>query len=905
MNDKEAIRLLNDTFNNEFDLRKFTNFLNELFNGFYPQDKSIVAHKEYEQNIISIKKIGNFRQKDKSMEILVIKLRKGTSLDKTRTMQRNVVAKLLRNFNIDSALVAFISEDAPDWRFSFIKMDYKLAEDGKVSEELTPARRYSFLVGPNEPNHTCRKQFLELIKNEKQKPSIEEIESAFSIERVTREFFEKYKNLYFKLKETLDKLVKKDKNLREEFEDKEISTVDFSKKLLGQIVFLYFLQKKGWLGIKRDKERKFEQWGQGPKNFIKELFERAKQENKNFFNDFLEPLFYEALAEDRRANDNYYSRFDCKIPFLNGGLFEPINEYNWGETDINLDNSIFEEILGTFNEFNFTIKEDEPLEKEVAIDPEMLGKVFENLIEDNIRKGQGTYYTPREIVHYMCQQSLINYLETNIKLPRKDIEFFIQKGDLALEYLRRLEFGKPVNKNAILPETIIKNAEELDKLLVEIKICDPAVGSGAFPVGMMNEIIKARTILSYILKKPKSDYELKRETIENSLYGVDIEPSAVEITKLRFWLSLIVDEEDINNINPLPNLENKIMCGNSLLEEFEGIKLFDEKLLGTVEEDKSHEIKRIENEISNLYQELGKIHTGKQKDQNGRGKEIQREIKKLQKQRNELAHGKKQTDRNMTLEEASEQKIKESQKKLKELRELQQKFFNEQNRSSKKQLAQQIDRIEWGLIEETLKENGKEEAIKKLQEYKRNKSKPFFLWKLYFSEIFQRDNPGFDVVIANPPYVGEKGNTETFKDIKEGNLKEFYQGRMDLFYFFFHLGINITRDSGTIEFITTNYYITATQAKKLRQDFKKRTIIKKIVNFNELKIFESAKGQHNMITILEKGNDDNYFAETCITKRNRLASSEILQKIINWRDDKTEYFKIAQKYIYMKESMRT
>jgi len=164
MNHNEAIKLLDETFNAEFDSSKFSSFLSELFNGFYPSSRSIGTHKEYEQHIVSINKLGNYKQNGSSMEILVVKLRKGTSLDRARTMQRNVIAKLLKNFNIDSALVAFTSEDSFDWRFSFVKMDYKLTEDGKVSEELTPAKRYSFLVGPNEPNHTCRSQFIELIK---------------------------------------------------------------------------------------------------------------------------------------------------------------------------------------------------------------------------------------------------------------------------------------------------------------------------------------------------------------------------------------------------------------------------------------------------------------------------------------------------------------------------------------------------------------------------------------------------------------------------------------------------------------------------------------------------------------------------------------------------------------------
>ncbi len=790
MNDNEARKLLDETFNTEFNPGKFSNFLKELFNGFYPQDRFISPHSEYAEKIVSIKKIGNYKQNNKSMEILIVQLKKGISLDRARTMQRNVVAKLLKNFNIDSALVAFISEDSLDWRFSFIKMDYKLMEDGKVSEELTPAKRYSFLVGPNEPNHTCRSQFVDLVKTEIQKPSIDEIENAFSIEKVTKEFFEKYKNLYHHLKDGLDYLIKKDKNIKEEFEDKQISTVDFAKKLLGQIVFLYFLQKKGWLGIKKGEKGKFEQWGKGSRRFIQELFYKAQQEKKNFFNDYLEPLFYHALATDRRADGDYYEKFNCKVPFLNGGLFEPLNGYNWGETDINLNNDLFEEIFMTFDEFNFTIKEDEPLEKEVAVDPEMLGKVFENLLDVQDRKSKGAFYTPREIVHYMCQQSLINYLETNIDIPKKDLDFFVQKGDLALEYLKRQEIGrlKSSEKEFVLPKTISQNAKELDRLLTEIKICDPAVGSGAFPVGMMNEIIKARTILSYLLKKPKTDYELKRETIENSLYGVDIEPSAVEITKLRFWLSLIVDEEGMNNIKPLPNLENKIMCGNSLIEEFEGIKLYIDP------------------------QEI-----------------------------------KAKKDKQVTLDQSIDKKIKKSEQKLKELRKKQKEFFDVENRTQKNILKKEIDKIEWEFIEETLREQGDGENMKKLEQYKKNKSKPFFLWKLYFSDVFHRDNPGFDVVIANPPYVKEYTNKGAFDGLKNS---PYYQGKMDLWYFFGCMGIDLLKEGGVECFIAPNNWRTNFGASILRKNIIERTKILEFIDFGDYKVFTA--GIQTMVYILKK-----------------------------------------------------
>ena len=253
-----------------------------------------------------------------------------------------------------------------------------------------------------------------------------------------------------------------------------------------------------------------------------------------------------------------------------------------------------------------------------------------------------------------------------------------------------------VTSDWTLPSSIKENYKEIDNLLKEIKIVDPAVGSGAFPIGMMNEIVKARSILSIYFKEDRKDYDLKRETIENCLYGVDIESSAVEITKLRFWLSLIVDELDMKNIKPLPNLDHKIMCGNSLLEEFEGVKLFDERLLGEAKKDNSGEIKIVEGEIAELNKEKGRIATGKS---NGKSlKEIDKEIKKLERKKQKIISGPKEKETFMTLDEVMTKRIKESKKKLSELNKLQKQFFNEQNKKVKNQLRKDIDRIEWELI---------------------------------------------------------------------------------------------------------------------------------------------------------------------------------------------------------------
>jgi adenine-specific DNA-methyltransferase len=439
-------------------------------------------------------------------------------------------------------------------------------------------------------------------------------------------------------------------------------------------------------------------------------------------------------------------------------------------------------------------------------------------------------------------------------------------------------------------------------LLKDIKIVDPAVGSGAFPIGMMNEIVKARSALTTSFNenewKNRTNYNFKRETIENSLYGVDIDSSAVDIAKLRFWLSLIVDESDITDIQPLPNLDHKIMCGNSLLEEFEGVKLFDEELLGEIPKDNSFELEQVGRGEQKLNQELHEIYTGK-KENRGRSKEIKRELEKLKRKRKAIVAGPKEDVPQMTLDEPFQKRKRESQRKLKELKRLQKLFFNEQSRESKRRYRSEIDRIEWELIEETLKEEGNEEAMERLEQYKKNKSKPFFLWKLYFSDVFQRENPGFDVVIANPPYLGQKGNKELFRVLKSSSLgKKFHQRRMDLYYFFFHLSLDLIRLDGIISFITTNYYLTATYADKLRKDFKNRASILKLINFNELKIFESALGQHNMVTILCKRIDPSIIAETALTKEVDIADATKIQDILNKNNYNTDYYCVQQEDLY-------
>jgi len=225
------------------------------------------------------------------------------------------------------------------------------------------------------------------------------------------------------------------------------------------------------------------------------------------------------------------------------------------------------------------------------------------------------------------------------------------------------------------------------------------------------------------------------------------------------------------------------------------------------------------------------------------------------------------------------------------------KYIDTSQSTAKKKLKESIDELRWELIEETLKEQGKLDKIEEIRKLREKSVRPFFVWELEFSEVF-REKGGFDVVIGNPPYVGEKGNKEMFRQITRGNLSKYYQGKMDLFYFFFHLALDLAHDKANIAFITTNYYPTALGAKKLRTDLKNRSSIRNLLNFNELRIFESARGQHNMVTIFSKGKEDSKISQNFITRRKGNANEQILKLMISGKDSETDYYSAKQVDLY-------
>jgi hypothetical protein len=868
MNSQKPKEIIETCFENQYSEESFRKFIiNILKDNFetinHPPYQGACIYQAFSDHIKSYKRLYKYESKGRftdKIDVLAVNLKNSQTIKKSRSLQRNFIANYLEDREKDAVLVAFYSdENLDDWKFSFISRKLYV-EDGQVKSSHTSPKRMSFLVGKNEKSHTAKKQFLPILTDDNLKLNLKHLEEAFSTEKVTDEFYEKYKELFLRGTEALDLIIKNDPKIKTDFANKDINSVDFVKKTLGQMAFLYFLQKKGWFGVQEN-----EDWGTGNKHFLRQIFDN-KKDDQNFFNDILEPLFYEALAQDR-GNTSIYERLNCRMPFLNGGLFEPMNGYLWETTSIILPDTLFSNtnetsegdigngILDVFDRYNFTVNENEPLEKEVAVDPEMLGKVFENLLEIKDRKSKGAFYTPREIVHYMCQESLINYLISELspddqKINRQNIEFFIKKSDQIIENDQKVIANEKETETYAfkLHLEIRQNAKKIDDLLANIKVCDPAVGSGAFALGMLNEIVKARSALATHLNKPQDIYQLKLDTISNSIYGVDLDSGAVEIAKLRLWLALVVEETEPR---PLPNLDHKIMQGNSLLSEFEGIKLFDDNILENAKQ-KEQEIAQINQKLKELDSQI--LQEGSKSLQKSQNPELQQKNTERSKIQKTLDNLKNPKPADTTITDLFDDGKKQELTKKSEL--LQQKikeFIFENQRSKKENLKAEIEQLKWQLIEATLEDQGKIDRLEEVKKLRHKNIRPFFIWKLEFCDVFSQKNgdvfrqkKGFDVVIGNPPYIQlQKNGGELANMFEKVGFKTFARAG-DIYCLFYEFGNQILNQNGHLAFITSNKWMRAGYGKKLRQYLSVNTNPKILIDLGP-GVFETATVDTNIL----------------------------------------------------------
>lgn len=557
----------------------------------------------------------------------------------------------------------------------------------------------------------------------------------------------------------------------------------FASRLLGRLLFIWFLRKKGVIA----NEDKY--------------FPQDIDDSTKYYNTILKPLFFQTL------NTPFYARKngDLNTPYLNGGLFDA-HDNDWPYEETTFPKSYFSDLYDHLDKYNFTTDESSPDYEQVAIDPEMLGRVFESLLAEQltdtgeqVRKAKGTFYTPREIVSYMCKESLRQYLYTELG----DEKYFDGVDKLIDSPDYEWETAHSNAKRDLWPfENMTKFIPKVIGILDSLTILDPACGSGAFPMGMLQLLTKTYERLDTRF----NPYETKLSIIQNSLFGVDIEPMAVEISRLRAWLAIIVDDE--GEVDPLPNLDFKFICADSLMPLEQTVGLLDNP---------------------RLHEQMAEIRS---------------------------------------------------------------KYFNARKPESKDEWKKKYYKL---TNTTTMFSSGRELQLASFDPFKNRHPAKFFDPDYMFGVN------KFNIVIGNPPYVGEKGHKDMFDKYKVSSFgRKYYKGKMDLFYFFFHLALNNLADQGTGAFITTNYYPTADGAVILRKDLFERSNITKLVNFNEYHIFESALGQHNLITIFQKAirpKDDFETDQAFVTTKGG-PDNVTLERILKFQEDGTIYRKLKKNELY-------
>ncbi|MEI6532761.1 MAG: TaqI-like C-terminal specificity domain-containing protein [Candidatus Roizmanbacteria bacterium] len=752
-------------FNETYNTNQFLTFVQD----FLPED---FVEKEEDIVLENGKEISKARILGTcdSLDITIMEMEHKSDTDKRVAITKDAF-KILANHWIHRALVIFKNMDSDNYRFSLLTISLDLNDKNKVIKSYSNARRYSFFLGPGAKVNTPYKFLI----TKGRVTDLTDLKNRFSVEVVNKEFYKEISQAYIQL---VGGTGATGVLVLPSVQQHSQTHLEFAVRLIGRIIFCWFLREKKTSTIR-------------PLMPIKLLSLTASQSISNYYHLVLEPIFFEILNKQAKSRvETYNVEPFSDIPYLNGGLFSPQDDdfYGRNEKDRAINQNIlfipdswFISFFEVLEKYNFTIDENTSYDEELSIDPEMLGRIFENLLAEinpetgeSARKSTGSFYTPRMIVDYMVDESLYLYLKQKTNLDEKQLRALISY-DLDDDALHPLQES---------------DKEHIAQALSTVKILDPACGSGAFPIGALQKIvfilqqidkegklwfkkliqnmpIEMKRVLEREYEHRNFDYLRKLGVIRENIYGVDIQPIATEISRLRCFLTLVVEQRiddtlENRGIEPLPNLDFKFVTANTLV----GLPIINE-------------------ENPELFDNSQKIH---------------------------------------------------------QLKDLRDQYFSARSEERKDVMLAFAD-LQSEMINELIAKHSftgvtKADLTRKLTEWKPFKHK---VADWFDSEWMFGIKKGFDIVIANPPYVQiQKFSGQEIQETWKSQKYVTFQKTGDIYALFIEKGMAQLREHGILTYITSNKWMRAGYGKSLRNFLATKTQPLKLIDFGGYQVFESA-----------------------------------------------------------------
>ena len=757
------------------------------------------------------------------------------------TAERPVISRLLQDHPY--TLFVFSNQEQTDWHFVNVKYDTDDPKRRRLFRRIT--------ISPYEKLRTASERIamldLDAISPDSEALSPLTIqtghEKAFDVEAVTEQFFEDYQSVFYGLQD----------DLADQTTDQRWAH-DYALQFLNRCMFLYFIQRKGWLGEDTEFLRSF--WESYQVALNPDSIGATSEQADLFVDRWLNVLFFEAFNNKfhggHRHFPNQIREALSLAPYLNGGLFTE-NALD-GEYDFQISDQRFDGIFEFLEKYNFTIAEDSPLDQEVAVDPEMIGKVYESLVnvsdEADERGDAGIFYTPRTEIDLMCRLALVDNLTNHLGKDHKNLLYEVL-----------FAFSPDDKTEADGKLATAQLWESLDTTLKELAVVDPACGSGSFLVGLLHILNDLRDRVNQGIGREESSFDRKKAIIGQNLYGVDVMEWACHVAELRLWLALVIDAEfssaelHLRNEPLLPHFSFNIRCGDSLVQEIGGMNL------ATFRDAFSGVPRALKARITRLKNEKLKFFNNDTTCRYRSEEELQHE--ELQLFRALI------DDRTENIEE----QIEGLQQQIDGPRERQMRLDGTVEERTDRQL--ELQAMEWRKQIEALTEDL--DRLKEARNALRSARDVPFVWDIAFVEIFTGEKEGFDIVIGNPPYVRQESiadpnipreriTTENKKAYKAKLARSVYQAfpgffnykrandidnpsgavshkldaKSDLYIYFYFHGLSLLNPEGAFCFITSNSWLDVGYGKDLQEFTLKHCHIKQIIDNQARRSFASA-----------------------------------------------------------------